>query len=198
MVENIVFDLGNVLVDFKPLGWLTSEYGSKDGEFLYHNFCLSPLWVDLDRGGKSLKEVEHILCREYPDKTDLIKDVVSRYFGMLTPIDEGVRLLEQLVFQGYSVFYLTNYHAEAFSYLKNTYSWFHHFRGGICSAHCGLLKPDPAIYQLLCHEVSIKPEETLFLDDTAENVKAAELLGFQTLIVDDPSKLGQQIRMKLT
>ncbi|OQY32192.1 MAG: hypothetical protein B6241_12210 [Spirochaetaceae bacterium 4572_59] len=197
MIENIVFDLGNVLVDFKPLEWLQQEYSVADGNFLYHNFCLSSLWVDLDRGSKSLEEVETILCSDFPERETLIKDCVARYFGMLTPIPEGTRILDQMVLQGYPAYYLTNYHAGAFSYLQESYSWFSHFQGGVCSAHCGLIKPDPAIYRLLCHEMHIQPENTLFLDDTAANTNAAELLGFHTILVDDSTDLSRKIQLKL-
>lgn len=198
MIENIVFDLGNVLVDFKPLVWLHREYGAVDGDFLYHKLCLSPLWVDLDRGSKSLEEVRAILCRNYPDKADLIKDCMAGYFGMLTPIPEGIEILEQMVHKGYSVYYLTNYHAEAFSYLKERNSWFRYFKGGLCSAHCGLIKPDPAIYRLLCQELQIQPGKTLFLDDTAANTIAAELLGFHTIVVNDHAELSHKIKLKLS
>ncbi|MDO8515134.1 MAG: HAD-IA family hydrolase [bacterium] len=42
-------------------------------------------------------------------------------------------------------------------------------------------KPDPTIYLLACDRLGIKPEECLFMDDTLENVKAAEKLGMKTL-----------------
>lgn len=198
MIKNIVFDLGNVLVDFKPLEWLHREYGVVKGDFLYNHFCLSPLWVDLDLGSKTLEEVERILCRDFPEKASLIKDCTERYFGMLTPITEGCRILEQLVLQGYPAFYLTNYHAGAFLHLQKTYPWFSHFQGGVCSAHCGLIKPDPAIYQLLCHKMHIQPGNSLFLDDTAANTEAAALLGFHTILVHDPADLGRNLHLKLS
>ena len=197
MIENIVFDLGNVLINFEPENWLYKTYGRKEGAFLYNEFCLSPLWGELDMGTKTLEEVEEILCRDFPDKTPLIKDCVAHYFRMLTPIPESVRMLERLSKKGHSLYYLTNYHAGAFQYALENYPWFGLFTGGLCSAHCRLVKPDPAIFRLLCRNMNFSPERALFIDDTVKNTDAAEALGFQTIVVKETAKLQEEIELKL-
>ena len=197
MIENIVFDLGNVLINFEPESWLNKTYGRKDGAFLYNEFCLSPLWEALDLGTKTLGEVEGILCREFPDKALLLQDCVARYYSMLSPIPENVKVLERLAEQGLSLYYLTNYHAGAFQYARDNYSWFRLFRGGVCSAHCRLVKPDPAIYRLLCRNMAFSPENALFLDDTQKNVDSAETVGFQTIVVTKTTNLQDEIDLKL-
>lgn len=64
----------------------------------------------------------------------------------------------------------------------------------ISSAHVGLRKPDPRIYELALktiHEHStsrgvtdIRPSDVLFLDDIGENLKAAKKAGMRTLKVN--------------
>ena len=49
-----------------------------------------------------------------------------------------------------------------------------------------LMKPDPAIYLRVLEEAGILAEETLFLDDNADNINAAQLLGIQTIHVQKP------------
>ncbi|KAK7754850.1 hypothetical protein SLS62_003164 [Diatrype stigma] len=73
----------------------------------------------------------------------------------------------------------------------------------VSSAHVGLRKPDPAMYEFTLKEVNnfarshansargrplgwedgVKPEQVVFLDDIGENLKAAKVLGFQTIKV---------------
>lgn len=73
----------------------------------------------------------------------------------------------------------------------------------VSSAHVGLRKPDPAMYEFTLNEVDkfarshansargrslgwkdgVKPGEVVFLDDIGENLKAAKTLGFQTIKV---------------
>ena len=41
-------------------------------------------------------------------------------------------------------------------------------------------KPDPRFFELILDHECLLPEETLFIDDTAENIKAAKSLGINT------------------
>ena len=54
------------------------------------------------------------------------------------------------------------------------------------SARVGLRKPDPRIYELVCNQLEVTPEETVFLDDLGANLKPARALGMTTIKVDDP------------
>ena len=53
------------------------------------------------------------------------------------------------------------------------------------SYECGLMKPDPALFSLICHREAIQPSESLFVDDGEKNTHAASLLGFHTLCPPD-------------
>jgi len=54
------------------------------------------------------------------------------------------------------------------------------------SSVVGLRKPDPRIYQLVCSELGIEPQQAAFLDDIGGNLKSARALGMTTIKVDDP------------
>ncbi len=41
-------------------------------------------------------------------------------------------------------------------------------------------KPDPRIYQALLDKYQLKADECIFIDDRADNIKAASLLGLGT------------------
>src|ERR1022692_546633 len=52
----------------------------------------------------------------------------------------------------------------------------------IYSHEVGLVKPDPRIYALLCAELSVSPDEVVFLDDVPQNVEAAYQFGIHGLL----------------
>lgn len=53
-----------------------------------------------------------------------------------------------------------------------------------------LLKPDLKIYRHVLKRAGIKPQETLFLDDSPQNVLAAQQVGIYALLIDDSSYLN--------
>jgi putative hydrolase of the HAD superfamily len=61
-----------------------------------------------------------------------------------------------------------------------------HFDVIVESSRVGLRKPDPAIYRLVCDELSVSPDEAVYLDDLGINLKPARALGMTTIKVDDP------------
>ncbi len=52
---------------------------------------------------------------------------------------------------------------------------------GILYYHEKVIKPDVRIYELLLKRYALDPEESVFLDDTAENLPPAESLGIRTI-----------------
>ena len=51
----------------------------------------------------------------------------------------------------------------------------------IVSCEVGCCKPDPAIYRLCIDQLGHPAAQTLFVDDRAENLEAAEAAGLRTL-----------------
>ena len=54
------------------------------------------------------------------------------------------------------------------------------FDGGVASCEVKINKPDPRIYQALLDKYQLKADECIFIDDRADNIKAASLLGLGT------------------
>lgn len=63
----------------------------------------------------------------------------------------------------------------------------------IVSAEVGLRKPDKRFYKYALSHLNSEPHETLFVDDTLENIKAAKLLGIHTVLFIDASSAIQEI-----
>jgi putative hydrolase of the HAD superfamily len=73
---------------------------------------------------------------------------------------------------------LSNTNELHWDYLRLTYPVFQKFEGYVVSHEAGLAKPNPAIYSHLANKFGVSPSESLFIDDLAENIEAAERSGF--------------------
>ena len=63
-----------------------------------------------------------------------------------------------------------------------------HFDVIVESSRAGVRKPDPAIYELVCRELDVRPEAAVFLDDLGVNLKPARAMGMTTIKVTDPAE----------
>lgn len=55
----------------------------------------------------------------------------------------------------------------------------------------GLRKPNKEAYEFVLNDQGLKPEETLFIDDTFPNIETAAALGIKTLYIKPPEKLEE-------
>ena len=62
------------------------------------------------------------------------------------------------------------------------FAFLHVFDVSVFSDEVGMMKPDPAFYQWILGRLDIQPDEAVFIDDMAENVEAAQLLGMAGII----------------
>lgn len=72
--------------------------------------------------------------------------------------------------------------------------WLSRFDVLVWSYQLGVAKPDPAIYRYALERLGTRPEETLFLDDKAENVETAAAMGMKGIIFSTVEKLRADLR----
>jgi epoxide hydrolase-like predicted phosphatase len=194
MYKNIIFDLGNVLLSFNPQEYMKTKIKEENIEKLYKAIFQSEEWLMLDRG--TIEEniaIENIISRN-KDYSEDIKLVFKDWYSILIPISETVEVLKSLKEKGYNIYYLSNFHHLAFKDVTNKNEFFNLFDGGIVSYEEKLLKPEEEIYNLLLKRYNLKPEETIFADDTKVNVEAANKLGITGLVFENTEKFKADLR----
>jgi len=182
MIKNIIFDLGNVLLKFKPEEFLLQF--TSDKEYIKQfvtKITRSKLWLDLDRGYESLENAEFIFISKYPEEEELITLFFNHWMEMLTPIEENISILLDLSESGYKTYILSNYIKEAFKFVKEKFDFFTLFDGQIISGEEKVIKPEKAIYESLLRRYQLIPEESLFIDDILFFLKPAKKLGISTI-----------------
>lgn len=182
MIKNIIFDIGNVLLNFKPIEYLEAKIEKESIETVKKAVFDSPEWPMLDEGTITEKEAIRVISDRNPEIKDLVELTFDNWYGMLTPIDDSVKLLENLKSKGYKIYYLSNFHELAYEYIIKEYEFFGLFDGGVASFAEKLMKPNKDIYEKLMERYDLKSEECLFMDDTALNIEGAENVGMKGIV----------------
>lgn len=182
MIRNLVFDFGNVLIEFEPEKHLrafvdTEEEALALRELIY----LSKPWKDGDRGLVSREESIDRLCALYPEKRGLLTAIMRICSEWLVMPDCIPPLLEEARRAGYGLYYISNTNPDDYASMTARIPALGTLDGGIASFKEGVLKPDPEIFARFLERYGLRAEECLFIDDMPVNTAAAEGIGFHTL-----------------
>lgn len=195
MYKNIIFDLGNVLLDFKPEEYLKTKIVEVDKVPEVHKELFqSEEWVMLDRGTLTEEEAKRIIIKNSNKNGHLIKLAFENWYELLTPIEDSVKVMKELKDAKYKVYFLSNFHLLAFEYVTKRYDFFNLFDGGIVSYKEKLIKPEDGIYKRIIEEYQIKPEESIFIDDSHGNIEGARKLNFETILFKNSKDLREKLK----
>jgi putative hydrolase of the HAD superfamily len=76
----------------------------------------------------------------------------------------------------------------------DTVAWLPEFDQRTFSCDVRLTKPGREIYELCLNGLRVAPSAALFLDDRAENVRAAEALGIHSILFTTPADLADTLQ----
>ena len=194
-MKNIVFDFGGVLVDWNPHHLYDKYFGSREkAEWFLNNICLYSWNLQMD-GGKPFAEGVAELQAEHPEWSEAIAIYHTRWIEMMNGEIEGMAsVIRRLKMAGYGVYGLTNWSAETFPMVRDTYPVFQEFDGIVVSGEEHLLKPDAAIYKCLLERYALQAEESLFVDDNAYNVGGARNVGMKALQFTSAEELERELK----
>jgi 2-haloacid dehalogenase len=135
-------------------------------------------WNLRQDAGRRATEACALLKAEHPDKGHFIDAYYGRHLDMITgPIAGSVAILAELRERGTPLYFLSNYSAETYPLALARYDFLSWFEGGVVSGEHGVIKPDPAIYELLIDRCGIDPHRAVFIDDVVANAEGAHQFG---------------------
>lgn len=182
--EAVVFDIGNVLLEWQPERFYDRVIGAARRRRLFAEVDLVGMNEGVDLGAPFAASVE-ALAVVHPDWGPEIRMWHERWFEIAhPPIDGSIRLLRALKARGVPVLALTNFGVETFDAAVERLPFLAEFDRAWVSGKMGVMKPDPAIYAALEAESGVAPGRLLFTDDRADNIAAAEARGWQVHLFD--------------
>ena len=193
-IRHIVFDLGNVLLDWDPeIPYRRLIPDEAERRRFLSEVCTFE-WNAVQDRGRTWREAEDLLIAEHPDLEALIRAYFLHHHEMVTgPVPGTVAIIEALADSGRDITALTNYSAETFPRAEATYPILRRFRGITVSGRVGMMKPDLAIYRLHAETFGLEPTATLFFDDNARNVEGARAAGWKAEIFVSPEKMREDL-----
>ena len=182
MIRNIIFDLGNVIINYNQKQIINSFTQKEDEiKYIYDEIFHAPEWHLMDLGDMTNKEAIEVINKRNECKYEkLTKDFLHEWYKKQTINREIVEIAKKLKKNGYKLFVLSNMANLTYEYFKNN-EFFSLCSGIIISAHEHIKKPDEKVYKLLLDRYHLNAEECLFIDDdpSEENYKTANKMGIK-------------------
>ncbi|MBM3246740.1 MAG: HAD family phosphatase [Candidatus Omnitrophica bacterium] len=191
-VKAIIFDLGNVLVDFdhRIAAGRIANFCDRNSEEIFSLFFDSELTGLFEEGKLSpqdfFSEVKKILNLrlDYAAFTPIWNEIF-----FLSRKNRGVYNLALGLKENYQVALLSNINILHFDYLKKNFPVFDAFHHIITSYEVGLRKPHPAIYQQALQTLNLAAGEVFYTDDRDDLIEKAGDLGIKSFHFESVDKL---------
>ncbi len=185
-VEAVVFDIGNVLIEWAPERFFDAQIGEARRKAFFEAVPILDMNDDVDRG-VNFDTALTTLAKKYPDWQTEIALWHNNWIELASPaIEHSARLLRALRASGVPVFALSNFGVETFETACQYYPVLSEFDQSYISGHLGTIKPDPQIYEILDTACGVQPEKLLFTDDRADNIETARSRGWQVHLFEGP------------
>ena len=188
MIKNIVFDIGNVILNFdyrKVIDQFTSLEEEK--KFIMDNIIRSPEWLGfglIDTGYITKKEaIEIVSDRTNHTNDNLIENFWNNYNDYATIDNNVLNLIKKLKEKSYSIYLLSNINEYTYNFVKKS-GLFDIVDGYVLSYQEHQIKPYVSIYNTLFNRYKLNPSECIFIDDNEKNIKTANDLGMITKKVE--------------
>lgn len=186
-VEAVIFDIGNVLIEWQPERYYDRMIGTDQRRALMAEVPFFDMMNTIDAGAPFGDTVE-ATALAHPDWAGAIRLVRDAWCELAQPaIPHSVRLLRALRARGVPVFVLSNFGAENFPLSEAQFPFLREFDRRYISGEMAMRKPDPAIYAAVEADCGIAPEALLFADDRDDNISAARARGWQTHLFETPA-----------
>ena len=181
MIKNIIFDIGNVILNFNLDDVLQKFTNNKEEQnFILKNIINSPEWLGnalIDTGYISKDEAIEIVKDRTNHCNDKIIDEFWNNYNDYAQIDERVlNLIKKLKNNNYKIYLLSNINPYTFECVNKS-GLFNIVDGYVLSYLEHKVKPYKAIYNVLLEKYNLIPKECIFIDDNEKNIATGNSLG---------------------
>ena len=190
MINTIIFDVGNVLIDFDWDGFMLREFPNADKNLiakLDEDVWGDDRWDRLDAGDDPKDVIQNIIDYDPEHETELRK-IFENVGDTLRKRPASSVWLKELKSRGYRLLYLSNYSHYVMELNPEVLDFLPLLDGGVFSCDVKVTKPNRKIYEIITEKYNLVPEECVFIDDLARNIKGAEDFGFHGIQFKTPEQ----------
>jgi len=186
MIKNIIFDMGNVLINYAPLSFLKREgiNDPLDVEILMREVFRSEEWSLADEGKIKVKDIDERCCKRLPERLrPVAHKLILTWYEPLEPIPGMADFIRRHKEEGMGMYVLTNAPDTVPDYFHDI-PGSEYIDGLVISSEVKMSKPSAAIFNYLLDKYGLRAQECLFIDDLRENVTGAEAVGIKGYVFD--------------
>lgn len=198
MIKNIVFDMGNVLLDYDPgvcLDYFLED--ESDKALIMRELFQGPEWICGDLGYLTDEERYEQVKERIPERLHhALKNCAIQWPMCMKPIAGAKDFCEDAKLKGYRLYVLSNASCSFYDYFPQEFAPLSYFDGVVVSCNIHRIKPDSEIYEYLLEKYHLIPEECFFLDDRPENVEEAKALGMDGMVFEGDYQNVRDILIK--
>ena len=193
-IDTVVFDIGNVLVDFAWEKFLLNKgYDAQMVERMGKASVHSKDWVEFDKGDLTTEEIAQRFADNDPEIGEELKKAFTDLTDIVTKREHTIPWIQSLKAAGYQVLFLSNFSEQALNGCPEAMAFIDVTDGGILSYRDHVVKPGKEIYKLLEKRFGLTPEKTVFIDDTAVNIETARELGWNGIVYKDYDQVIREL-----
>lgn len=184
MIKNIIFDVGDVLLEYRWKDML-KDYGLSDDEaYKVGNLMFNDnLWHEFDLANMTHDEIVGQYLKSYLGYAEVMQWFMTHGELMHVKREDVWEKAQKLKEKGYGIYILSNYSQELFEKHTKDALFISLADGAVVSYQIHITKPDERIYLYLLDKYNLKAEECIFFDDREENTEAARKLGIEAVTV---------------
>jgi len=196
-IENIIFDLGGVLldIDYNLTRTAFEKLGVVNFDEMYSQANADKLFQKLETGAVTEEEFYKELNRSTGLRLSS-KEIKEAWNAMLLSFrEESLQFLDE-VRERYKIFLLSNTNNihlvsfyEIYHRKERKKSFEQYFNKAYYSFEIGLRKPDVDCYEWVLNDLQAEPRKTLFIDDSIKNIEGAEKAGLQTILLTPEKRI---------
>ena len=193
-MKNVIFDFGNVLVQWHPEKVYAEHFGDEARAWWFLRHVCDAAWRNrIDAGESTAACIEELKAKQ-PEYAEAIELYRSRWREMLTDEVPGMRVvINDLRNRGHEIYGLTNWSMETFPAARERFGILQMIDRYVVSGAEGLVKPDARLFRVLLDRYHLKAEECVFVDDNPDNVAAAKALGMEGIVFTGADSLRKHL-----
>ena len=194
----VVFDLGNVLIDWDPYAAIAAGVGPEEARrFLAATDFDFMAYNHGPDSGRSWREAEDAVRRSHPHWAEHALAYRAHFSASLVGEVPGtVDVLRDLHGHGVPVLGLTNWSAELYPHAPRRFDFLGLLDDVVVSGVEGVAKPDPRVYEIVAERSGLPIQRLVLVDDRQSNVDGAVAVGLDAILFTDAATLRADLRRR--
>ena len=195
MIKNLIFDFGKVLVDYDFLDFFAKIIPDKERCSAFGALLNTVHFANIiDREERPFEETMEDFIGHHKEFEKEIRVFMEHYPEIVKCEMPGMRdLLTKLKAEGFKLYGLTNWCSKVYLTMQQ-FEIFRLLDGQIISSEEHVIKPEPEIYKILFERFGLKPEESVFTDDRAENIAGGRAMGMKGIVFENAEQYERELR----